>query len=85
MEKLRGKLNDDGDSSPFGKPVSAAFKGKNGKANRLSQMGKPLQMKKKKITNGGDALAEELSEVDEEEEKRMALAFTELKRDGVYR
>ena len=60
-------------------------------------MGKPLQMKKLRPSNPFDKKQktmglnsnvleeQQLSDVDEEEEKRIAIAFTEVKQGSVYR
>ena len=48
-------------------------------------MRNPLQMKKMGASAAGDKVVEEdLSEVDEEEEKKMAIAYTEVNRTLMY-
>ena len=76
MDQLRGKLNRDSSSpSPFAKAKAI-----HGGSNR--QLNQPLKIKgsgsfKSQRPNKNDAV-EELSEVDEEEEKRMAVAYKEI-------
>ena len=48
-------------------------------------MSNPLQMKKIGAPAAGEKVVEEdLSEVDEEEEKKMAIAYTEVNRTLMY-
>ena len=48
-------------------------------------MSNPLKMKKMGIPETGEKVVEEnLSEVDEEEEKKMAIAYTEVNRSLMY-
>ena len=48
-------------------------------------MSNPLKMKKMGIPVTGEKVVEEnLSEVDEEEEKKMAIAYTEVNRSLMY-
>ena len=48
-------------------------------------MSKPLQIKKRDKESEVKVPAQELSDVDEEEEKRMAMAFSEVKQEGFYK
>ena len=48
-------------------------------------MSNPLKIKKMGVPEAGEQVVEEdLSEVDEEEEKKMAVAYTEVNRSLMY-
>ena len=80
---------------PFNKAAAYRNGTSTGESPPGGLMGKPLQMKKLRPSNPFDKkqrtmglnnmLDEQLSDVDEEEEKRIAIAFTEVKQGSVYR
>ena len=86
LDDFHDEKVDSSNYSPF--KQAKINNGKPGKQNLFTQMSRPLKLKNDSSIKPTQAVRknveEQLSQIDEEEEKRLALAFNEVKNERVY-